>query len=565
VLFNGEPLDTFTFFFAGHGGVKSGSFYMCLRDSKPEALSASGLSLSELFLNLSEAAPAQSNIIIDACESGGLIADLGVLLKSNLIGDAGTPAITLLATSAQNQPSGETGEGGLGTSAILDCIEGRKFVQDLTSALDLVEIGRRVSSLIRAIGDQTPVVWGLNLYGPPRFCRNPFFASDPTAPFRDVLQAWPSASDTSIREHYHRLWKAYGSASGQWDARSFSNTVAPILKPLRAVPTAFVGFVDRLGAALMERGALSNDAYRPAQVGAALAGCLLCYTDDDLIARHAIDLQRTIGEAINVASSVLVDSLNENRYSLLGAKGGLSDLFYLPLRVAKVLGWVGLAGLLLPCESQARAQADQLFAQLLRTLLEQYGTSIVAMSDAQASCWAIALARTAELGLREDGELLAGLLYNSLTLCGGNTADVGISPDKVLSYLLMRHAGKFEAEPDLVARPNLTLTVLLKAAGLFDLESVLDDDLWRLDGVTFGAYFTNDLGQFADEHMQDGENNLWRIGHDVFRIEDLNASWPNITALETPTPALIAGAAMASLLYPDRVPWFLLTQSRGFA
>jgi uncharacterized caspase-like protein len=114
VLFAGEQLDTFTFFFAGHGCVKSGSFYMCLKDSQAEALSASGLSLSQFFLNLSETAPAQSNIIIDACESGGLIGDLGVLLKSSLIGDAGTPGITLLATSAQNQYSGETPEGGLG-------------------------------------------------------------------------------------------------------------------------------------------------------------------------------------------------------------------------------------------------------------------------------------------------------------------------------------------------------------------------------------------------------------------------------------------------------------------
>src|SRR5712671_8012623 len=34
VLFTSEPLDTFTFFFAGHGGVKAGSFYMCLKDSE---------------------------------------------------------------------------------------------------------------------------------------------------------------------------------------------------------------------------------------------------------------------------------------------------------------------------------------------------------------------------------------------------------------------------------------------------------------------------------------------------------------------------------------------------
>ncbi len=277
-----------------------------------------------------------------------------------------------------------------------------------------------------------------------------------------------------------------------------------------------------------------------------------------MIARHAIDLQRTVGEAINAASSILVESLDQDRYALLGLRGGLSDLFYLPERIAKVLGWAGLAGMLLPNGSQERARADHLFTHLLRVLLEQYGPSIVAMSDAQAPCWAIALARAAELGLQDDGEHLAGLLYSSLTDCGGDTADVGISPDKVLTYLLMRHSRQFQAEPDLVARPSLTTTVLLKGAKLFGLEEVFDDDLWRLDGVTFGAYFTNNFEQFADEHMQGGENDVWQIGHDVFRVRDLETTWPETATEGTPAPALITGATMASLLYPDRVPWFLL-------
>ena len=197
LLFSNGKIDTFTFFFAGHGGLRAGSFYMWLRDTRAEAQSLSAFSLSDLFRSLNESAPAQSNIIIDACESGGLIADLGVLLKTELIGDAGTPGVTLLATSAKNQTSGETPQGGFGTNAILDCIEGRDYVNDTSPALDLVEIGRRVSDRLRDSG-QNPVVWGLNLYGPRRFCRNPRFGGDPAAPLRNVLQAWGTASDVQI-------------------------------------------------------------------------------------------------------------------------------------------------------------------------------------------------------------------------------------------------------------------------------------------------------------------------------------------------------------------------------
>jgi len=205
-LFDGPKIDTFTLFFAGHGGVKSGSFYMLMRDSRSEALSASALSLADFFLNLNEAAPSQSNIVIDACESGGLIEDLGVLLKSNLIGDANTPGVTLLAMSAKDQASDETDVGGLGTSAVLDVIEGRSFVQEHSGALDLVEIGRAVSARLASESDQTPVVWGLNLYGPPRFCKNPRFGSDPSAPLRSVVQGWPAESDASIRGRFESLW-----------------------------------------------------------------------------------------------------------------------------------------------------------------------------------------------------------------------------------------------------------------------------------------------------------------------------------------------------------------------
>src|SRR5207249_776549 len=159
----------------------------------------------------------------------------------------------------------------------IDCLEGRDFVQDVTSTLDLVEIGRHVSQRLRADGDQTPVVWGLNLYGPPRFCKNPRYGSDPAAPLRKVLQAWPAGTDASVGKRYDQLWKAYASASEEWSARDFAQAVSPILEPLADTPAALVGFVDRLGAAVMERARLSYDAYRPAQAGAALTACLLRY------------------------------------------------------------------------------------------------------------------------------------------------------------------------------------------------------------------------------------------------------------------------------------------------
>jgi hypothetical protein len=557
VLLWTNQIDTFSFFFAGHGGVRKGSFYMLVRDSKSEALSFSAFPLADLFRAINEAAPAQSNIIIDACESGGLISDLGVLLKFSVLGDAGTPGITLVATSAQDQKSGETAAGGFGTNAILDCLEGREFVQDSASALDLIEIGRHISMHLRAATDQSPVVWGLNLYGPPRFCRNPRYGSDPTRPLRGVLQAWPSTSDIFIREHYDALWQAYTSASGAWDSRDFVQIVEAVLARLATTPEALAGFIERLGNAVLERAQLAEDSFRPAQVGATLLVSLLPYLGYEVVARQARMLQISIGAALISAGSELAEHLHRDRYALLAPCGsGLSELFYLPLRVANVLGWIGAAPLMFKPDSPHCAEAEAVFARILRLVLEHYTGSITVMSDAQAPCWAVALSRAAALGLNDEANCLAGLLYNSLINCKGKIARIDIPQDKAIEYLMARRSGNFAQALNLVERPDETTTVLLTAAAMLELDDVFDQDIWELDGHTFAAYLNADFAQFGAEVMSGGENLVWTVGREVFRVGDLIASWPPNSP--EPTENIAAAAVLSSLLYPDRTPWFLL-------
>lgn len=556
-LFSNGAIDTFTFFFAGHGGVRAGSFYMWVRDTRSEAQSITALSLSDVFRSINEAAPAQSNIIIDACESGGLIADLGVLLKTDMLGDAGTPGITLVATSAQNEVSGETDSGGFGTNAILDCIEGRELVQDTASALDLVEIGRCVSSRLRTV-DQTPVVWGLNLYGPPRFCRNPHYGKDPTKPLRDIVQLWPHDGATGIRERYDELWRAYAAVSGDWLPRAFSDVVTAALSPLGQTPELLARFAERFGDAALARADYSDDAFRKAQVSAALAVCLLPYLGTESVERVAVRFLETTGSLLTAAGSKLLEELNCDRFALLAKRGGgLAELFYLPLRVAKVLGWMGAAPELYEVNDPRRGSAEALFSALLQELLEHYKGSIVAISDAQAPYWAVALCRASRLRLDDQADELAGLLFNSVVACQGRLARWDIAPDSVLEYLLARRENDYSKVSGLIERPNETLTVLMRVANEIGLGDVFDHDLWKLDGVPFAAYVNPEFLEYGDDMMSSGQNLAWVIGHDVFRVADLHRFWPR----PSPTPqsnTIRASAILASLLYPDRVPWFCM-------
>lgn len=553
-LFDNPQIENFTFFFAGHGGVSSGSFHMWLRDTSPKVQSMTALSLSELFRFLNETSPKQSNIIIDACQSGGLISDLGVLLKPELIGDAGTPALTLVATSAKNQTSGETRAGGIGTNAILDCIEGRDFVQDSASVLDLVEIGRRISKKLEAYG-QNAIVWGLNLYGPPSFCRNPKFETDPNTSLRSLIHHWPADLDNAIRDNYNNIWNVYGVLDRQWNAPQFISLVNSVLNPCRENDWVLVGCAERLAVTFSAKAVQAKDVYRSPLVTAGIATCLLPSLGTPAVDAGATLLINKLVDDLLAVHEPLINSLKANKYCLLPSEGGgFVELYQLPLRISKILGWAGATYLCAPESLQEKAGLQ--FSELLKLILENYSGSVVALSDAQASHWEVSLAVAKALNLNDEAEQVIGLLFNSVVSCKGKLSRYDMPPEKALSYLLSREYENFKNNYDLVERPIETLAVLLRAAKIFKLEDVLDEDLWQLDGLNFSCYQPATYVNYSLMVMEGGSNEGWQIGFDVFRIEDFIKSWT--ISWQTGEKLVYQLSIIGSLLLEDRVPWFCL-------
>jgi hypothetical protein len=555
------PLDTLTFFFAGHGVVHAGGFYMWVRDTKANAQSMTAISLSELFRNVNEAAPSQTNIVIDACESGGLIKDLGALLSSDQMGQAHTPGVTLLATSAMDQSASETIAGGLGTNAMLDCIEGRQFVQDRAPTLDLLEIGRRITEMYRW-PNQTPVLWGINLLDSARFCRNPNFSIDPAKPFTEVIRALPHLQSRVSQGAYERLWRAYSAINDiEWSPRHFLSEISGSIQELKESPEVIAQLVGRFDEALAARASESRDAYRPAIVRAAVAVALLPYLSNSEIAVAAeVLLKRLIAQLTAIASG-LSDELAEDKYALLrGSGGGPADLFYLPLRVSSVLAWTG-ASILIDRHSSVSAKFASVFGKLLSQMLEHYGGCFVAMSDSQASAICVVAAAACTTGHKEELEELLGRYFYSLVAHKCKVARGDLAPEKVPTYLLARESGSLDNVVDLIEQPAETLTVLLHCASLLGIASELDRSLWKLDRVPFSAYTSGDFSQFGAEVMRGGRNLVWSIGFDVFRVEEFLNSWPS--DIIRPTSETAASLSIvASLLFPDRVPWFCLTASK---
>lgn len=103
--------------------------------------------------------------------------------------------------------------------------------------------------------------------------------------------------------------------------------------------------------------------------------------------------------------------------------------------------------------------------------------------------------------------------------------------------------------------------MLLLAAPLFDLGSVFDDAMSSLDHVAPSAFIPDDYGGFAQDSIDEGENSGFLIGHDIWTVMDLHDHFPP-HAFQPPSDAAIGGAAiLASLIFPDRVPWFVFGTS----
>lgn len=458
VLFADEPLEELTIFFAGHGDIQSTGFYLALRDTRPGRISSTAFSLSELFANLSEARPPQTNVVLDACFSGGVAVDLGVLTRPETSGYVGSPAVTLLAMAARNQTAGEYPDGGIGANALLDCISGRALVREDVPVLDLFDIGQVVSERVRRESGQNPVLSALNVHRRSVFCRNPLFQ----ASARTVLQ--------------------------KWQPRAFLDSVEPVLAAHAKNPADLLADIERLFGPLISKAAADRDAFLAAEIRAVACVALLPYAADPVVAAWMLAEAEKISAESKAGMLLAVEAIRDEPYALLRGQGGLANLFILPIRLSKVLGWAGAAFHIDALLGREAAFPREDFSALIAVLVEHYGVSMTAMSEAQAPGLALGLTAAERLGLTDRCELILSSTFNSLVECGARVADTTIRPDRILTYLLSRLSGDYGDVGEDLAQPTELLTVLLLLSRLYGLTDVFDEALSDLDHVTINAF-----------------------------------------------------------------------------
>lgn len=563
-LFSCPPIEELTLFFAGHGGVKDNSYFLCLKDTDVGRMSLNALSMTQLFGWITEAKIRHTNLIVDACHAGGVVHDIGVLLNPNVIGKAGSLAISILAAAGSDEYAEESAGAGHCTSALMSCLNGETPVQTTRPSLDLVEVGQVVSRAMQGTG-QSPVCWGINLFGISQLAKNPRFSGGTS----HISETFPAlASDGAGNEHIRAasdaIWEQYLSLTRELDAERFLDVVQPVCAKLEEEPAVAAAFVMGLAATFGARIAATGDHFDVARLQSACAVALLPMAASSTHCADAImQLSKEVVASIGKGTDQLLAEFGENTYALLSKDGGIAEFYFLPLRLMTILGWLGAAVHIQTISGGNTAMIVPKAADLVHLIMAHYSNSVVPLSDEMTPFYVSFAAAAKVLGCEEELEAICGLLLKLLHQRGGWIADPGLNGADALRFLTAVTYGRYDDLRDILANPTSLLPAVLLVMNRCGLSDIADGAMRGFDHMNINIFVPNDFSTFGAGLIEDGTNFSLKIGHTVFSVSDLMAEWSKIEAsLSADTilasPAVRISSVLASLLRPDRVAWFLL-------
>jgi len=565
VLFSGEPIEELTVFFAGHGGVKDGTYFLCLKDTDVDRMSLNALSMTQLFAWITEARIGHTNLVIDACQSGGVVHDVGVLLNPNVIGKAGSLAISILAASGSDEYAQESDGAGHCTTALMSCLKGNTIVQTTRPSFDLVEVGQVVSRTMQG-NQQTPVCWGINLFGISQLAKNPCFSGGNahiSATFPGL--AADSAGNEHIREASDAIWEQYLSLTREFDAGRFLDVIQPICIKLKSEPAVAATFVMGLSATFGARSATMNDSFEIARIQSACAVALLPLAGSNAICCDAIlQLAEKVVGSLGQGLQELLAEFEKSTYALLFSSAGIADFYFLPLRVMSVLGWIGAAIHVEIFSGGSASTFNAKAAEVVRLIVSHYSNSIVPVSDELTPFYLSFASAAKALGCEEELETISCLLLRILHDRGARLAASGLNGDEALRFLTAVAEGRSDDCRNLLANPTSLLPAVLLVMNQIGLSDMSDGAMKGFDHTNINLFIPVDFTEFGANLIEEGTNFSLNIGHTIFSISDLLVEWAKIEhglisdATLVP-PAVKIACVLASLLRPDRVPWFLLS------
>ncbi len=507
-LFENVCPDVFTLFFAGHGGVSNGTYYLCLNETRTDRISFTGLSLSEVFRLISSSEVRHVNLVIDACNTAGLVNDLLSLVKPDLMGAKGSFGISILAAAASDEFASEVGGQGILTGNLLSYISGSEKVNSELEYLDLVSLGRVISSkFIQEKIEQTPSSWGMNLYGPSIFSKNPYFSRQSTISTHDVSFI-PSASRVGslLLLQKDKLWNLYENLD---EPESINRLLDILRKTSQDVESIedLVTLIKGVGYRFIRKYEPTNN-FKQLEIINAITTLLIPHLSNTKARDTIREFMHLFKQYCVQLIDDLMENLNKDRYFLLNREGSgfdsFSNHYYLPIRISKILGYS--SQLLLIDKSLINKVSP-----LLDFLLKEYVNHLKTLSDIQAPF--LYSFFSVYSSLQEKARIKDYLVayMTDYIKCSGRVTTVNIQPENAAKYIIERYSGR-EISQEYTAKPNSLGASLLLQSQAYGLSEELDPYLHLMDRHNFYFFIPNDINQFGEDYIESGYNLVVRCG-----------------------------------------------------
>lgn len=556
VLFDKECPDIFTFFFAGHGGVVDGTYYLCLNETKTDRMSFTGLPLTEIFRIVSSSKVKHVNLVIDACNTAGLVNDLMSLIKPELMGAKGSFGISILAAAASDEYAGEVAGQGLLTGSLINLISGKDKVNADVEFLDLVSLGRVISTkFIQEGREQTPSSWGMNLYGPSIFSKNPYHSEDDTISTHDFSFIPPASRVGKVLLNYKDdLWSLY-------DDLGNTEGVSEFLEVIRSAGEAvdntddLITLLKGVGYRFIEKFNPECD-FKQLELLNAISTVLIPHLSNEnarLAFSEFMALFRSYG--IRLLDDTLAN-LREDKYYLISREGAgfdaLSNYYYLPIRLSKLVGY--FSQLLLVDEG-----VSEKVSAFLNLVRKDYSGHLIVMSEEQAPYLHTFFSIYHDLGKGEQVEDLLISYIRDYICCTGQVSALNLPVEDKLKFLIQRYTqnkvnGEYKSNPD-----SLGASLLLQSND-YGISEDVDLVLHFLDRHSFHLFIPRCIGQFGEKMIENGFNMVLRCGSNFWTCKDfiniVEEHFEKYSEIDISSLSSIEkfSCVASSFVQPDRIP-----------
>lgn len=556
VLFDKECPDIFTLFFAGHGGVVDGTYYLCLNETKTDRMSFTGLSLTEIFRIVSSSEVKHVNLIIDACNTAGLVNDLLSLIKPELMGAKGSFGISILAAAASDEYAGEIAGQGLLTGSLINLISGRKKVNSDVEFLDLVNLGRVISTkFIQEGRDQTPSSWGMNLYGPSIFSKNPYHSQDDTISTHDFSFIPPASRVGMVLLNFKDdLWSLYDDLDDTECVRDFLEVIRSAGETVDNTDD-LITLLKGVGYRFIEKFSPECD-FKQLELINAISTVLIPYLSNEK-ARVAFSEFMALFKLYSVR---LLDdtlaNLQEDKYYLINKEGAgfdvLSNYYYLPIRLSKLVGY--FSQLLLVDEG-----SNEKVSAFLDLVRKDYSGHLMVISEEQAPYLHSFFGIYHILGKGDQvKDFLISYMHDYIG-CSGQVAALNLPTEDTLKFLIQRYTQN-KIDIEYKSNPDSLGASLLLQSNAYGIGEDVDSVLHVLDRHSFHLFIPGNIGQFGEKVIENGFNMVLRCGSNFWTCKDFNdivkENFDKYTEGDLSSLSSIErfSCVASSFVQPDRIP-----------